>query len=112
MTLDLAAFIASPGGIAAKAMLVAAFLDFAFGVYAAAKAGTFDATVLAAFVRKHILGRVLPITTLLAVGYFADGGEVMIAAGAAAAAAYAAETMASIYESLKPPAEGDTVPTD
>jgi len=102
-------FFASAAGLAAKGMLVAAFLDLAFGVYAAVKDNTFAWDSLASFVRKHLLGRVFPISTLLAVGYFIDGGEIMTAAGVAAATAYAAETLASIYGSLKPPTDVETV---
>jgi hypothetical protein len=102
--MDFNAFLDSPAGLGLKAMLVAAFLDFAFGVYAAAKDGSFSLDAIAAFVRKHLLGRVFPIGTLLAMGYLTSD-VVMNSAGAAAAAAYAAETLGSVYGSIKPPAE-------
>jgi hypothetical protein len=92
-------FLDSAGGIAVKAALVAAFLDFAFGVFAAVRDGTFAVDAVAAFLRKHLVGRVLPIGILALVGYL-TGDAVMIAAGTAALAAYAAETMGSIYGSL------------
>lgn len=101
--MDFHAFFNDPAGLAFKAMLVAAFVDFAFGVFAAAKDGSFSFDALAAFVRKHILGRVFPIGTLLALGFF-TGDAMMSAAGGVAAAAYTAETLASIYASVKPPA--------
>lgn len=100
--MDFHAFLNDPAGIAFKAMLVAAFADFAFGVFGALKDGSFSTDALAAFVRKHILGRVLPIGTLLALGYF-NSDVTMTAAGAAAGAAYVVETMGSIYGSIKPP---------
>lgn len=102
--MDLAAFLVSTAGLAVKGMLIAAGLDFLFGVYAASKDGSFALDAIAAFVRKHILGRVLPISTLLVAGYI-SGDTFMTASGAAAATAYGAETLASIYGSIKPPAE-------
>jgi hypothetical protein len=102
--MNLDAFLSSPAGIAAQGMLAAAFLDFAFGVYAAAKDGSFSLDAVGAFIRKHLLGRVFPIATLLGVGYV-TGDLAMNASAAAAAVAYSAETLGSIYGSLKPPAE-------
>lgn len=102
--MDFHAFLNDPAGLALKAVLVAAFVDFAFGVYAAAKDGSFSLDAIAAFVRKHLLGRVFPIGTLLVLGWL-TGDVAMNAAGAGAATAYAAETLGSIYGSLKPPAE-------
>jgi hypothetical protein len=101
--MDFTAFLDSTAGLAIKFALVASFLDLAFGVFAALKDGTFALDAIAAFVRKHILGRVLPIS-LLAVAGYATGDALMIGAGAAALTAYAAETLASIYGSIKPPA--------
>ena len=100
----------SPAGIAIYGALTAAFLDFAFGVFAAVRDGTFAVDAIAAFLRKHLLGRVLPASTLAVVGYY-SGSEPMIAAAAVALTAYAAETLASIYQSLKP-AGPDPVPVD
>lgn len=95
-------FLNSPAGLAVYGALAAAFLDFAFGVYAALRDGVFALDSIAAFLRKHILGRVLPASTLAIIGYF-TGNAVMIAAAAAALTAYAAETLASIYSSLQVP---------
>jgi hypothetical protein len=105
----LSLFLADPAGIATKGMLIAAGLDFVFGVYASLhdEPPTFALDVLAAFVRKHLLGRVLPIGTLLFVGYLAHDGS-MTLAGGIAAAAYTAETLASIYGSIRPPAASVT----
>ena len=78
-------------------------MDFLFGVYAAIRDGTFALDAIAAFLRKHLLGRVFPIGTLLLIGYYSHDGA-MSAAGLAAGAAYVAETAASVYGSINPPA--------
>jgi hypothetical protein len=101
--MDFQAFLDSTSGLAIKGALVAAFLDLAFGVFAALKDGTFALDSIAAFVRKHLLGRVLPIGILAAIGW-ATNDAIMTAAGVAALTAYAAETLASIYGSIRPPA--------
>lgn len=105
--MDIAGFLASTAGLALKAMLLAAFLDFAFGVFAATKDGSFSLDAVASFVRKHLLGRVFPIGLLLVAAYY-SGDPLMMGAAAAAGAAYTAETFGSIYGSIKPPAESAT----
>lgn len=97
--MDLSGLLASPAGLAIKGALVAAFLDFAFGVFAALRDGTFSLDAVAAFVRKHLLGRVFPVSILALVGHY-TGDMVMVTAAAAALTAYAVETLASIYQSL------------
>lgn len=92
-------FIASPAGLAAKAMLGLAFLEFIFGLTAALKDGTFDGAVVAAFVRKHILGRVFPIATLLAGGYFLNDG-VILSGAIASAGVYTVETVSGLLGSI------------
>ena len=111
--MDLAGFLAAPGGLALKAALVAAFLDFAFGSFAALRDGVFAFDSLAAFVRKHLLGRVLPVGLLAVMGYV-TGDVAMNAAAAAALTAYAVETMASIYGSIRVPDTdpATAIPTD
>ena len=99
---ELKAFLDSPAGLAIYGALAAAFLDLAFGVYAALRDGVFALDSVAAFLRKHILGRVMPAATLAIVGHL-TGSAPMIAAAAAALALYAAETLASIYASLQVP---------
>jgi hypothetical protein len=96
---DLAGLLDSPAGLAIKGALVAAFLDFAFGVFAAVRDGVFSLDAVAAFVRKHLLGRVFPVSLLALVGHY-TADMVMVAAAAAALTAYAVETMASIYQSI------------
>ena len=117
--MDFAAFLASPAGLALKAALAAAFIDFATGSFAALRDGTFALDSIAAFVRKHVLGRVAPITAVLAAGYF-SGDQVLIAAAVAMLTAYAAETVASVLGNLNPPKASEAakenpvnpVPTD
>ena len=105
------AFVDSTSGLAIKGALAAAFLDFAFGVFAALRDGTFAIDAIAAFLRKHLIGRVLPVSLLAVVGYY-TGDAVMIAAGAAALTAYAAETLGSIYGSVRPPAASEVAEVD
>jgi hypothetical protein len=113
--MDIQVLLDSPAGIAIKGALVAAFLDFAFGVFAAVRDGTFAVDALAAFVRKHLLGRVLPLSLLSLTGYY-TGDPAMIAAAGVALTAYAAETLGSIYGSIRPtagaPAEVNPIPQD
>lgn len=103
-------FLASTSGLAVKAALIAAFLDFAFGVFAALRDGTFAIDALAAFLRKHLVGRVLPVSVLAVAGYY-TGDQIMIAAAAASLTAYSAETLGSIYGSIRPPAPSEEVNT-
>ena len=108
--MDLTAFLNSTAGQGLLAMLAAAFLDFATGVLAALRDGTFALDALAAFVRKHIWGRVAPIGLLLVTGYFAGDttiGTLFSAGAVAAAAAYVAETAASVWGNVNPPKESD-----
>lgn len=109
----LAEFLASPAGLALKGALVAAFLDFAVGSLLAARNGTFALDAIAAFLRKHIMGRVLPLGVLLVMGYL-TGDVTLNAFAAAGLTAYAAETMASVYASFtESKAEAvETIPTD
>lgn len=106
--MDFPEFLASPAGLAIKGALAAAFLDFAFGVFAALRDGSFALDALAAFLRKHLVGRVLPVSLLAVTGYV-TGDQVMIAAAALALTAYATETLASIYSSIRP---ADSVTVD
>jgi len=102
-------FIASPGGIAVKAALIAAFLDFAFGVFFAVRDGSFALDALAAWLRKHLVGRVFPISLLAFAGYYSGDG-MMIGAAGAALAAYVAETTGSIYSSISTTAGANEKP--
>lgn len=100
----LTTFLNSDAGLALKGLLIVSFLDFATGAFAALRDGTFAADALAAFVRKHILGRVAPIGTMLVVGYYGgETGTLFLAGAIAAGAAYVAETAASIWGNVNPP---------
>lgn len=104
----LSAFLSSEAGIALQAVLLVAFADFVTGVFAAVRDGTFAWGALAAWLRKHIAGRVAPIGVLLALGYFGGAsGHLFLAGAVAAAAAYGAETLASIWGNVNPPKEAD-----
>jgi hypothetical protein len=109
----LAEFLASPAGLALKGALVAAFLDFAVGSLAAARNGSFAFDAVAAFLRKHVLGRVLPLGVLLMAGYL-TGDATMNTFAAAGLVAYATETMASVYASFteSKATATETIPTD
>lgn len=104
-------FIDSPAGTALLAMVAVAFADFITGTFAAFRDGTFALDSIAAFLRKHIAGRVGPIGVLLVLGYFGGDtvGQLFMAAALAAATAYAAETAASILGNLNPPKASDVV---
>ena len=106
-------FIQSPAGAGLLAMVGIAFADFVTGVFAALRDGTFSVDAIAAFLRKHIWGRVAPIGTLLVLGYFGGDtiGQLFMASALAAATAYAAETAASVIGNLNPPKESDLVET-
>ena len=95
----IAEFVESPGGLAVKAALIAAGLDFLFGVFFAVRDGSFALDAVAAWLRKHLMGRVFPITVLAVAGFYSKDGF-MIAAAGAALATYAAETLASVYSSI------------
>jgi hypothetical protein len=102
-------FIQSQAGAALLAMVGVAFADFLTGSFAALRDGTFALDAIAAFLRKHIWGRVAPIGTLLVLGYFGGDtiGQLFMASALAAGAAYAAETASSILGNLNPPKESD-----
>lgn len=102
------AFIDSEAGLALQGLVLVAVADFLTGVFAAVRDGTFAMDALAAWVRKHLAGRVFPIGTLLILSYFGGGSGILFLAGAAtAAAAYVAETVASVFGNLVPPKASD-----
>lgn len=106
---ELQTFLNSASGTALTAMLGVALVDFVTGVFAALRDGTFALDALASFLRKHIWGRVAPIGVLLVVGYYGGDtiGQVFTAAAVAAAAAYVAETAASVLGNINPPKASD-----
>lgn len=104
-------FIASQAGTALLAMVAVAFADLITGVFAALRDGTFTPDALAAFLRKHIWGRVAPIGTLLVLGYFGGDtvGQLFMASALAAGTAYVVETAASIVGNVNPPKASDVL---
>jgi hypothetical protein len=99
-------FVASEAGLALKGVILLAFVDFAFGVFAALRDGTFALDAVGAFIRKHLAGRVTPIGLALLAGYLADEPMLLIP-GIAAAAIYVAETAGSVKGSLMPPPDSE-----
>ena len=109
------AFFATPVGQAVVVIGLLAVLDFAIGVFAAIRDDVFSWDVLAAWVRKTLLGRVAPIFGTLLVGYVAGGltlddgaqgiltpGTIITGIGLVAGTAYVLEVIASIRESFVP----------
>jgi len=98
-------FLASEAGTTFAAMVAVACLDLATGILAAIRDKTFALDAVAAFLRKHIAGRVAPIGLLLVVAYFSGGliGTLFLASSVAAAGLYVAETAASIWGNVNPP---------
>lgn len=124
LTEALKAFFASPAGQAGILMLVLAFVDFALGILAAFRDGTFTLDAVAAWLRKHVAGRVLPIWIMLFAGHFTAGISVQTPLGdlpvqlpllgiaTFAALTYIAETLGSIAASWGPKREAQKVPVD
>lgn len=106
MTLE--TFLNSEAGLALKGAVIAAFADFATGSFAALKDGTFSLDALAAFLRKHLVGRVFPLATLLGLGYFGGpAGQIFVPFAIAGLTAYAAETISSVKGNFLPPKPSD-----
>lgn len=102
------AFFTSPTGTAAYGVLIVAGLDWLLGTLKSVSDGTFTLSELAAFLRKHIAGRVLPIWAILIFGYL-GGIEALVQAGLLGAAAYVAETVGSILTDWAPPSVRDKI---
>jgi hypothetical protein len=94
-------FFGGQDGQAAIAVLLVAFVDFSLGTAAALRDGRFELSNLAAFLRKHVMARVLPIWILLFASrdtsaFIIGDLDALSALGLAAAAAYVLETVGSI----------------
>jgi hypothetical protein len=101
---------------AAIGAVVLALLDFLFGTARAVAGGTFELGSFSTWVRAQLMGHVIPIVLLLSfgqvIGTITIGDmhlNVLVAAGLAAAASYAATTIGSITDSLNAKAP-DPVP--
>jgi hypothetical protein len=108
-------FFGTPAGSAIILVTVLAVADFAFGVFAAFRDDVFQLDALAAWVRKHIMGRVAPILGTLFLGAALGGisvqdgvggilspGAVLTGVGILAATTYVLEVIGSIKESMTP----------
>lgn len=113
ITEAVAQFFASQTGQYAVWVLLLPLIDFVLGIAAAFRDNTFRLDAIAAWVRKHLAGRIIPIWALLFLGYFTPnvtlpviGWEALTTVGAFAAAAYVAETIGSILASWGPSTSG------
>lgn len=107
----IAAFFQSDTGRYAALVLVLPIIDWVLGSLAAFRDGTFQLDSLAAFIRKHVAGRVLPIWILMFLGYFTTGlvlpgvdWPLFQTFGTILAIAYIVETIGSIMRSWGPQA--------
>jgi len=96
----LSEFLASPSGLAIKALMVGTFLTFILGVVAAVRDKTFSLVYIDSFVRSTLMGRVVPASIVLVVGYVADD-QTLTAAGVVVAGAVAAGMIASAIDSIR-----------
>ena len=72
ITQALDAFFASQAGQFALWSRAPANLSWVLGILAAVRDGTFQLDSVAAFLRKHVAGRIVPIWVSRPVGHFAD----------------------------------------
>lgn len=95
-------FLDAPIGLVCKLALMAAFVDFATGVWRAYQDGIFALDAMGAFIRKHLGGRVLPLSVIAFLGW--ASGDLTLQAGAAAGlVVYYGETIGSVWSALKVP---------
>lgn len=111
------AFFQSAAGQAALGVLIVGVVDLVLGISAAVRDGTFDPTSIAAWLRKHVAGRIFPIWVLLFVGHFTSGVQfadipLLLSAGIGAAGLYVVETVAGIVAVWGPNRTKQTVPED
>jgi len=111
MIATIRAFFDSQDALILYACLVLAAADFLLGVSAAFRDGVFRLDSVAAYLRKHIAGRVFPIAILIGLGYFGQQ-PALTAIGAASAAAYTLETIGSIRASWSGSRDVQRVPGD
>jgi hypothetical protein len=106
---SIVAFFNTDTGRYAGLVLLLPLVDWVLGVLAAARDGTFQLDSVAAFIRKHILGRVFPIWLLMFVGYVTQSlvipgvdWPLFSTFGTGLALIYIAETIGSIMRSWGP----------
>lgn len=118
------AFLDSPVGISVYTAFALVAVRVILGIYAAAKDNTFTLSAVGSFIRSQILGRVMPFAT---VSFFAfqSGNVALMTTAGAIGAAFVAESIGAIQESLSETAKneaarklekgmeiGNEVPTD
>jgi hypothetical protein len=109
-----AEYLDSPISWLFRAALLLAFVDFGVGVFASVKDDTFALDAIGAFLRKHLAGRVLPISLLALAAYIGMDTFLLVAAGLALIA-YGIETIGSVmssYEHIERPDETKRIPED
>jgi hypothetical protein len=117
-------FFDTPAGTAVLLLFGMAVLDFLLGVFAAWRDDVFETKAVGAWIRKHIAGRVLPISAVLLMGHIVGGaaiddgsdllapGTILMTIGIGASAIYVLECIGSIRESLQPKPGTRAVPTE
>jgi hypothetical protein len=119
-------FFNTPAGAGILAVMALSVLELALGTFAAIRDNVFQWDAVAAWVRKHLAGRVLPIVAVLVMGHLAGGlqfqedgaaallnpGTILTGIGLGAAALYVTEIIGSIRESLTPKPDVREVPVD
>jgi small-conductance mechanosensitive channel len=119
------AFFDTVAGNAVLLVALLAVVDLGIGVFAAIRDNVFQFDALAAWLRKTLVGRVMPIFGFLLVGYIAGGvsmedgvgsvispGGIITGVGLVAATTYVLEVIASIKESTIVKTDTRQVPTD
>lgn len=97
---SLQAFIASPSGLALKALLAGALITFVLGVMAALRDGTFKLDYIDSFVRSSIWGKVAPVAALLVAGYYLDASGVITATAVVSAGVVATGMIKAALDSI------------
>ena len=118
-------FFDTPAGQAVIAVALLAVADFAFGVFAAVRDNVFTWDALAAWLRKTLVGRVMPIFGVLLIGHMLGGltlddgaaslvtpGVIITGIGLVAGTAYVLEVIGSMRESFQPKPATREVPPD
>lgn len=102
-------FFATSAGQLALLIVAVGLADWALGTAAAVRDKTFTLDVWAAWLRKHVAGRIIPIWVLLILGYMTDTYVIPVldlpaltSIGVGAAGVYALETLGSIARSWGP----------
>lgn len=78
-------------------LVVLTLADLVVAIGGAIKASTFSTDFIAMFIQTHIVGRVIPIIVIVVLGHWESALAVL---AAAAASAYALETIGSIRDTV------------